>query len=221
MELAVAKTNIETPPRPKLNSKAKEDYYLVQSAIEGCQRAYAALMDRYQKPIHHKMYDMVHNRDDADDLTLEAFGKAFNKLHSYAPNFAFSTWLFKIAINNCIDHIRKKRLQYYSIDELIEPNSGYDYANNLRANIRNPEDEMMRDQRISMVGGLVPQLGDKYRQMIELRFYEEMSYEEIANKLEIPLGTVKAQLYRAKESLYGMLTRPGPSAYLDSTRRRK
>ena len=191
------------------------------SAIQGCQRAYAVLMNRYQKSVYHTMFKMVNNQNDADDLTLEAFGKAFHKLPSYAPSFAFSTWLFKIAINNCIDHIRKKRLHFHSIDELIEPNSGYDYANNLRANIRNPEDELMRSQRISMVKALVPELSDKYQQMIELRFWDEKTYEEIATELDIPLGTVKAQLYRAKELLYGMLIMPGPSAYLDSTRRRK
>ncbi len=222
MELAVVKTRTSIiRPKPNLSPKAMEDYDLVKSAIAGCQRAYATLMDRYQKSVYHTIYQRVKNRDDAEDLTLEAFGKAFHKLPTYAPRFAFSTWLFKIAINNCIDHIRKKRLQFQSIDDVIEPGSSYDYANNLRANIRNPEDEMMRQQRLKMVNQVVPQLSDKYKLMIQLRFWEEMSYEEIANELEIPLGTVKAQLYRAKESLYGMLIMPGPSAYLDTTRRRK
>ena len=88
-----------------LSPKAKADYELVLRAIDGEEKAYTLLMTRYRNSIFHMMLKMINNRDDADDLTLEAFGKAFRKLPSYAPRYAFSTWLFKIAINNCIDHI--------------------------------------------------------------------------------------------------------------------
>ena len=88
-----------------------DEFKLVESAISGNEQAYATLLNRYRTSVYHTMYKMVNNRDDADDLTIEAFGKAFKKLPTYAPHFAFSTWLFKIAINNCIDHIRKKRLK--------------------------------------------------------------------------------------------------------------
>ena len=221
MEIAIAETRHETLTRPDLSPRAMEDYDLVQSAIKGNQQAYGELLNRYRNSVYHTVLKMVKNRNDADDLTFEAFGKAFHKLPTYAPHYAFSTWLFRIAINNCIDYIRKKRIQYCSIDEPIETNGKFDFANNLKANIRNPEDEMMRDQRIHMMKSIVTQLSDKYRRMIELRFYDEKSYEEIATELDIPLGTVKAQLYRAKELLYGMLVKPGPSAYLDSTKRHR
>ena len=89
-----------------LSPRAKEDYEYVQQAISGDQKAYTVLLERYRNSIYDMMFKMVNNREDADDLTLEAFGKAFSKLPSYAPRYAFSTWLFKIAINNCIDHIR-------------------------------------------------------------------------------------------------------------------
>lgn len=207
---------MELATNTKLSPKAKQDYELVQSAINGDQSAYGQLMDRYRSSIFHTMMKMVRNRDDAEDLTIEAFGKAFHKLPTYAPHYAFSTWLFKIAINNCIDHIRKKRLQTLSIDDPIEPNSDQDFSNNLRAQILNPEDAVIRDQRIGLMRRSISKLSRKYRLMIELRYFEELSYEEIANELSIPLGTVKAQLFRAKEILFSMMQTPVAAAYLDT-----
>lgn len=203
-----------------LSSRAKEDYELVLKAIDGNQKAYATLMNRYRNSVFHMMLKMVNNREDADDLTLEAFGKAFNKLKSYAPRYAFSTWLFKIAINNCIDHIRKKRLHLLSIDDPIEPNSEHDYSNNLKASTLDPEEQFIRQQRVKLMRTVMNKLSMKYRLMIELRFFEELSYDEIAKELNIPLGTVKAQLFRAKEILYNILQQPGAKAYLDNTTRK-
>jgi len=202
-----------------LSPKASEDYVLVQAAIAGDQQAFSTLLNRYRASVYNHLLKMVRNPDDAEDLTLEAFGKAFNKLSTYAPHFAFSTWLFKIAVNNCIDHIRKKRLHFLSIDQPLEPNGDKDFTGTIRTFARNPEEEVIRNQKLQMVKRSIGHLSHKYRLMIELRYYEELSYEEIANELEIPLGTVKAQLFRAKEMLFGIMKKPGHAAYLDSTRR--
>lgn len=204
-----------------LSSKAQEDYRLVTMAINGNQQAYTKLTTRYWHSVFHKMVQMVNNREDAHDLTQEAFGKAFHKLPTYAPKFAFSTWLFKIAKNNCIDYIRKKRLITFSIDDPIEAGSANDYSNNIQAEILDPEEEVIRAQKLEMVQSMVNGLTMKYKSMIILRFYEEKSYDEIATQLDIPLGTVKAQLFRAKELLYEQMQQPGPSAYLNSTKRWK
>ena len=198
-----------------LSPKAQKDYGLVLRAIEGDQKAYTLLLNRYKISIFHQMMKMVNNRDDAEDLTLEAFGKAFKKLPSYAPRYAFSTWLFKIAINNCIDHIRKKRLHLLSIDDPIEKGGAHDFSSNLKANSLDPEEIFIRQQKVTLMKKVMGKLNVKYRLMIELRFFEELSYEEIATELEIPLGTVKAQLFRAKEILYNYLQKPGAQAYLD------
>jgi len=206
--------------KPALSQRASEDYELVQQAIQGSQRAYTVLMERYRSSIYHMMLKMVNSKEDADDLTLEAFGKAFSKLPSYAPRYAFSTWLFKIAINNCIDYIRKKRLNLLSIDDPIEPESDHDYSSNLKAKVLDPEEQFIRQQRVKLMRQILTKLNGKYRLMIELRFFEELSYDEIAKELNIPLGTVKAQLFRAKEMLYNLLQKPGASAYLDTTTRR-
>ncbi len=204
-----------------LAQRNPEDYQLIQRAKGGDQRAYAQLMDRYRGNIHQTILKMVHNRDDADDLTLEAFSKAFRKLSSYSPTYAFSTWLFRIAINNCIDHIRKKRLQTMSIDETFEPDGDTQYSDYLKAGGRNPEEQIIYEQRKEIARVVVNQLSEKYRLMIQLRFFEELSYDEIAKELDIPLGTVKAQLFRAKEMLYEMLQKPGASAYFDNSKRKK
>lgn len=204
-----------------LSPRAQEDYDLVLRAIDGEQKAYTILLERYRNSIFHMMLKMVNNREDADDLTLEAFGKAFNKLPSYAPRYAFSTWLFKIAINNCIDYIRKKRLNLLSIDDPIEPNSDHDYSSNIRSSNLDPEECFIRQQRLKLMRTVLSKLSLKYRLMIELRFFEELSYDEIAKELDIPLGTVKAQLFRAKEILYNLLQSPGAQAYLENNSRSK
>ncbi len=203
----------------RLSPRAKKDYELVQAAIKGDQNAYELLLNRYRHSIFHTMLKMVHNRQDADDLTIEAFGKAFNKLPTYAPHFAFSTWLFKIAINNCIDHIRKKRIKTLSIDEPIEFNGAQDFSSNLKSGKLNPEEEIIRNQRIGLMRSSIQKLSIKYRLMIELRYFEGLSYDEIAKELGIPLGTVKAQLFRAKEILFQMMQKPMAAAYLESTQR--
>ena len=105
----------------KFSSRAQEDLELVAKAKTGDQVSFSKLMDRYRDSIYFMVLKMVHNRDDAEDLTIEAFGKAFNNISNYSADFAFSTWLFKIATNNSIDFIRKKRLQTTSLDQKHKP----------------------------------------------------------------------------------------------------
>ena len=191
-----------------LSDRALEDFELVCRAVEdNNQLAYAELLDRYRDSIYHTMFKMVHNHDDAEDLTIEAFGKAFRKLYTYTPNFAFSTWLFKIATNNGIDFLRKKRLKMLSIDDPLEKNGDQDFSNNLKSSSLDPEERYIRQQRKHIMRTLLSKLTDKYRVMIELRFFEELSYQEIAEELKLPIGTVKAQLFRAKELLFDVLNK--------------
>lgn len=197
-----------------------DDFKLVQSAINGDERAYSLLMNRYRNSVYHAMFKMVNNRDDADDLTIEAFGKAFRKLPTYAPNYAFSTWLFKIAINNCIDYIRKKRLVTYSMDDTL-PDSDREFSHNIRDYEPDPEQAMIHDQKLAHVRNLVKNMNTKYRTMIELRYYEELSYEEIAHELSLPLGTVKAQLFRAKELLHQQLQTSNSLSYIEIRTRKE
>lgn len=189
-----------------LSERALEDFELVVRAVEdNNQLAYAELMDRYRDSVYHTMFKMVKNHDDAEDLTIEAFGKAFRKLGSYTPNFAFSTWLFKIATNNGIDFLRKKRMETLSIDDNLEVDVEQEFSNNMKSNALDPEERFIRDQRQIIMRTLLNKLPEKYRMMIEYRFFDEMSYQEICELLDLPVGTVKAQLFRAKELLYDIL----------------
>lgn len=212
---------VVTPTQGFVTQRAFEDYELVQQAVRGNQRAYASLMDRYEHSVYHTMLRMVRNAEDATDLTIEAFGKAFCNLVSYVPRHAFSTWLFRIAINNCIDHIRRKRLVLLSLDESVEAEGDGDFSESLKDRGRNPEEHIIREQKLELMRRVLLQLDPKYRLMIEMRYFEELSYDEIALELDIPLGTVKAQLYRAKELLHELLQKPGNSNYLDSTRSKR
>ena len=188
-----------------LSDKAKQDLVLVEEAKKGKQAAYAELMDRYRDSIYFTMLKMVKNTDDADDLTIEAFGKAFNRLEQYSPSFAFSTWLFKIASNNSIDFIRKKRIQVTSMDSGFSNSDGESIQIDARSNGLNPEETIIQGQRIDHMRLLVSKLKPKYRELVEKRYFEEMSYEEIAEEMNLPLGTVKAQLFRARDFLASMI----------------
>lgn len=188
-----------------LSDKGKKDLQLVEAAIAGKQSAYGELMDRYRDSIYFMMLKMVKNNDDADDLTIEAFGKAFNRLEQYSPSFAFSTWLFKIASNNCIDFIRKKRIQVSSLDKGFSTDNGEMIYIDAKSNTLDPEETYMQDQKIKHMRLLVSKLKPRYRELVEKRYFEELSYEEIAEELNLPLGTVKAQLFRARDFLANLI----------------
>jgi RNA polymerase sigma-70 factor (ECF subfamily) len=189
---------------PNFSEKANTDFYLVQSAIEGNEQAYSELLGRYKDSIYFMLLKMVNNSIDAEDLTIEAFSKAFKNIDQYSPNFAFSTWLYKIATNNCIDHLRKKRCNTISIDN-ESTNINIDANIFFKTNTLNPEEKIIQEQREKIVREIVNKLKPRYKKLIELRYFEELSYEEIAAELEIPIGTVKAQLFRSKELLLNIL----------------
>ena len=192
--------------RSHLSEKAQKDYELVIRATQKKdQQAFAELMDKYKDSIYYMLLKMVHNNDDAEDLTLEAFGKAFSRLHQYTPNFAFSTWLFKIATNNCIDFLRKKKKNVMSIDNRIENEDGDDFKFEIKSEGLTPEQIAMNDQKIQLMRQYVKKLKPRYEILVEMRYFKEMSYDEISEELQLPLGTVKAQLFRAREFLFNIL----------------
>jgi len=189
-----------------LSVKAQYDVELVKRAVyQHDQAAYAELLDRYRESVYFLLLKMVNNKDDAEDLTIEAFGKAFKNIEQYTPNFAFSTWLFRIATNNCIDFIRKKRMVTVSLDRTFTTGDGDEMTMDVRADQPDPEEHMIRKQKNVFMRSLVEKLKPRYRVLIELRYFQELSYEEIAERLDLPLGTVKAQLFRSREFLYNII----------------
>lgn len=188
------------------SENAKNDFNLVVRARKGEQKAYADLMQRYKESIYFMVLKMVNNKDDAMDLTVETFGKAFQKLDKYQPEFAFSTWLFRIATNNCIDFIRKKKLNTLSIDRMIDE-EGNNHPLQIKSDSLNPEETSIKKQQSQELKLIVEGLPQRYRNLITLRYFEELSYDEIARELDLPLGTVKAQLFRARDLLSNVLNR--------------
>ncbi len=194
---------------PNLSEKARHDYKLVKLAISGDEKAYAELLDRYKDAIYYMLLKMVNNKSDAEDLTIEAFGKAFKNITQYTPNYAFSTWLFKIATNNCIDFIRKKKANLISLDQTSEDQDSI--GTPLQADTPDPEEDMIKSQRMALTRSVVEKLKPRYKTLVELRYFKEYSYEEIANELNLPIGTVKAQLFRARELLFNILKNNNPN----------
>ncbi|SFT87582.1 RNA polymerase sigma-70 factor, ECF subfamily [Lishizhenia tianjinensis] len=188
-----------------LSEKGQVDLQLVEMAKKGNQNAYAQLMDRYREPVYYMLLKMIKNSDDAEDLTIEAFGKAFNRLEQYSPSYAFSTWLFKIASNNCIDFIRKKRVKVTSMDHAYSNQDGESVGMDFESEGLDPEEEIMRKQKVKMMRQVVRKLKPRYRDLIEKRYFQELSYDEIATEMDLPLGTVKAQLFRAREFLANLM----------------
>jgi RNA polymerase sigma factor (sigma-70 family) len=195
--------NKTNPAREHASSSSLEDDEFVKGAIDGNQIAFKKLMDKYQKPLYYHVLKMVKNHEQVEDLVQEAFMKAFDNLGSYNTNYAFSTWLYRITTNHTIDYLRKKKLQTTSINEQVKTKDGEmeiqisDEAETDRA--------IIRKERKAILLEAIENLPEKYRQVIEMRHLEELSYQEISDHLGLPLGTVKAHIFRAREMLYKSL----------------
>lgn len=199
-------------PNPSFSFRAREDFKLVKRALDKSdQKAYTELMARYRDSVFYVLMKMVYNPEDAEDITLETFSKAFKNLDRYDPSYSFSTWLYKIASNSAIDFIRKKKRDKspkqdtMSIDEPIESKQGDSININLKSGTLDPEEKFVKEQRKKVVQKYVNNLSPKYKLLIELRYFKEFSYQEIADELDQPLGTIKAQLSRAREELLQLL----------------
>ncbi|MEI6137770.1 MAG: sigma-70 family RNA polymerase sigma factor [Mariniphaga sp.] len=188
---------------PNLSENARHDFELVLAARSGNEKAFAQLMKRYKDAIYFMLLKMVYNKEDAEDLAIEAFGKAFTNISQYEPQFAFSTWLFRIASNNAIDHMRKKRVNTVPLEPSTSRDShtSIDYNYNVASEADNPEDSFIKTQNAKVLHKAVSLLKPRYRTLLELRYFKEYSYSEIAEELDLPLGTVKVQLFRSREML--------------------
>lgn len=191
-------------PRANASESSLEDDVLVKQAIGGDERSYKKLVDKYQRALHFHILKMVKNSEQVEDLVQETFVKAFDNLNSYNTNYAFSTWLYRIATNHTIDYLRKKKLQTLSIDEPVKTKSG-EMEVQLPDESAGTDRNIIRKQRQKMVQQAIEDLPRKYRKVIKLRHIEEKSYQEISDILDKPLGTVKAHIFRAREMLYKAL----------------
>lgn len=183
-----------------LSEKAQYDLKVIHRALNGESRAYTELLNRYRDSVYYVMLRMVNNPSDAEDLTIEAFGKAFHNLAKYIPSHAFSTWLFRIATNNCIDFMRRKSQTPRPFDH--DEGEEDEMEATVASDARGPDELMIDRETAASLIKIVKALKPRYRRLIELRYFEEYSYEEIASELSLPIGTVKARLFRAKVLIY-------------------
>ena len=189
----------------RFSTKALEDFKFIDLAVAGDDKAYAKLLTRYKRPVYHMILKMVRNTDDAEDLMMESFSKAFRSLHRFKKDFTFSTWLFRIATNNTIDFIRKKKLNTLSIENTYTDDDGQSVSIDIQDRNNDPQEEAIKAQKEELMQVFVGMLPPKYQKLVRLRYFHELSYEEIAKELEAPLGTIKAQLHRARELMYDLI----------------
>ena len=192
---------------PNLSESALRDVELIISAKAGDEKAFTQLHNHYRNSIYYMILKMVNNKLDAEELTVEAFSKAFSSINRYEPLFAFSTWLFRIASNCAIDHLRKKKVATVPMENSTqEGNTGVKhFVHSVKANADNPEECYIKSQNAIILRETVSTLKPRYRSLIEMRYFKEYTYAEIAKELNLPLGTVKIQLFRSHEMLYSLL----------------
>lgn len=197
-------TSTSDAPRENASESSLEDDVLVQEAREGDEQSYKRLVNKYERALYYHILKMVKDKEQVEDLVQEAFVKAFDNLESYNTNYAFSTWLYRIATNHTIDYLRKKKLQTLSIDKPRKTKSG-EMEMQLEDHSAQTDRSIIRKQRQNIVQDAIDELPVKYRKVIRLRHMEEKSYQEISEELGKPLGTVKAHIFRAREMLYKSL----------------
>lgn len=183
----------------------EEIFLLVKRAKKGDELAFKDLMNKFNRSVYFLIYKMVKNEADAEDLTIEVFSKVFFNLDMYAETHSFSTWLFKIASNHAIDFLRRKKNKQrpVNIDEPI--NQETNWFIELESDEPNPERQMIIKQHEQDIRKLIDILPEDIRRVIMLRVFEELSYKEIAEKIDQPIGTVKARLYRGRNLLTTIL----------------
>lgn len=181
----------------------EEDFAAIREVLSGNDAAFEILQKKYKSKIAALIRRMVKDADDIEDLVQEAFIKAYKALPNFQFGYTFSAWLYRIASNNTIDFLRKKRFQMISIDKPMGEDD--DFYFEIKDEDPLPDIELISEERKKILNDAINNLPDNYKEIINLRHKEELDYKEISDKLNIPLGTVKAHLFRARKTLYEAL----------------
>lgn len=196
--------DLNTSPRENASASSIVDDKLVSNALSGNEASYKKLVDKYDRPIFFHIRKMIKEQEMVEDLVQEVFIKAFKNLETYSNEYAFSTWLYRIATNHTIDYLRKKKLQTFSINDPLKTKDG-DMEVQLPDNSFATDAPIIKQERKVIVQDAIQNLPEKYRMVIQMRHMDELSYQEISDELDLPLGTVKAHIFRARELLYKAL----------------
>jgi RNA polymerase sigma-70 factor (ECF subfamily) len=185
----------------------QEDIEIIKTILTGDKNSFSKLQKKYYRTVFSVIRRMIRNEDDAEDLTQETFIKAYNALASFDVKYFFSSWLMKIASNNCIDYMRKRKLETISYSQNISNNDDDDLFLQIPSLEILPDEKYSENEKLKILLETIDSLPENFRKMILLRFQKELDYSEIAAELNIPLGTVKASLFRAKKMLQILLKR--------------
>lgn len=187
--------------RKNKSDSKQEDFDAIRRVLEGDNTAYEFLQKKYKNLIYSLVKKMIKNDSDVEDLVQETFIKAYKALDKFKFNYSFSAWIYRIASNNTIDFLRKRRFDTFSIDKPIGNAEDENYFE-IEDNSYSPDADLISEQKADIITAAINTLPDNYREIILLRHEEELDYKAIAEQLDLPLGTVKAHLFRARKLLY-------------------
>ena len=181
-----------------------DDLKIIESCLLGNKQIFSRLIDNYKNMVYNLAYRMSNNPHEAEDISQEAFLRAYQSLAHFNPSYKFSTWLYQITLNIIRDKYKKKEIDYVSLDTPIETNDS-EYFPQPADLTNNPEQIITQKDDLRAIQKAIYSLPLKYREVIVLRHLQDLSYIEIANILKLPAGTVKVRLYRAREQLKKIL----------------
>ncbi len=179
----------------------KEDREIVNRILDGDKNEFSKIEKRYSSLIYSLLRKMVRDPEDAKDLVQETFIKVYSNLASYNPIYPFSAWILKISSNTCIDFLRKKRIDMIPLEKSTNEDDEGDFYIQIPDRSSIPDENLINSEKIQNLNKLIDMLPDNYKKIVKLRFEDDLNYSEIAETLEIPLGTVKTLIFRARKML--------------------
>jgi len=174
---------------------------LIKRIKKGDRDAFPELVELYKDKIYHVAYRMLGNAQEAEDIAQETFIRVYANLENYDPSYKFSTWIYRIATNLCIDHLRKRKQSVYSLDKPVEGAEGLDWHDRLADPDLGPEDRVLEGEFHGQVQEAIDSLSPKYRSIMILRYLEDLSLSEISDALKLPVTTIKTRIHRGREAL--------------------
>jgi RNA polymerase sigma-70 factor (ECF subfamily) len=184
----------------KQEESARENHDIIQKILNGEKDAFSQIVNKYQNALYGIIFKMINNKDEADDIVQETFMKAFSSIQTFDEKYSFATWLFKIGTNNCIDHLRKRKINSISVNAVL-PNEEGESSFELPDLTYEADRSIIEEQKKKLIEDAINSLPEKYAIIIQMRHQEDKTYEQISKELNMPIGTVKAHIFRAREML--------------------
>jgi len=195
---------LATQKEKQREKSIKDNKEIIQKILNGEEDAFLHIVNKYKSALYGVVFKMINNKDEADDIVQETFIKAFSSIRTFDEKYSFATWLFKIGTNNCIDHLRKRKIKSISINSAFSNEEG-DNDLNLPDLTYEADRHVIEEQRKKLIEDAFNSLPEKYATVVRMRHQEDKTYEQISSELNMPIGTVKAHIFRGREMLYKYL----------------